>query len=262
MKQILTQICELLRECGQILRDADRSSAAIDAKGGHGNFVTEYDKKIQSILKERLAIILPEAVFIGEEDEIHNYNQTGYAFIVDPIDGTTNFIKNYHKSCISIALLKDMKQELAAIYNPDADEMYTAIKGKGAFMNGQPIHVSNSDLEHSLVLFGTSPYYENLSKISFEMAAQYLKTCIDVRRGGSAALDLCDVAIGRGDIYFEPVVCPWDQAAGSLIVTEAGGTVTALDGSPLVFDKPTSILASNGKAQTIKRSVDISSVKL
>ena len=255
MKAILDKICISLRKCGQILLNADRSKAAIDAKGGHGNFVTEYDKKIQEILRADLFEILPEAVFIGEEDEIHSYSNTGYAFIVDPIDGTTNFIKDYHKSCISVGLIKDGVQQLGAIYNPNADEMFTAIKDQGAFMNGSPIHVSDQPLERSLVLFGTSPYYADLCRISFELAAEYLKECIDVRRAGSAALDLCDVAIGRAEIYFEPLVCPWDHAAGSLIVKEAGGNIGCLDGSPLPLDRPTSILVSNGVAKTLQRKV-------
>ncbi len=114
-------------------------------------------------------------------------------------------------------------------------------------MNGKPIHVSNCGLGDSVVLFGTAPYYEDLSKLSFELAAKYLKDCIDVRRSGSAALDLCAVAAGRAELYYEPRICPWDIAAGSVIVTEAGGRVTTMDGEKISLTGKGSIFASNGK---------------
>lgn len=249
MKEILSSIEKIARNCGQIMLNADRSKSTIDAKAGHKNFVTTYDKKIQEILKTELTQLIKEAAFIGEEDEIHTFSDKGYAFIVDPIDGTTNFIKDYKVSCVSIGLIKDGNPYLGVIYNPYLDEMYSAIKGHGAYLNGNRIYVSNCELSEGIVLFGTAPYYDDLSKISFDLAAKYLKECIDVRRSGSAALDLCAVAAGRAEIYFEPLICPWDIAAGSIIVTEAGGLVKTMDGKDITLNSKCSIFASNGIAK-------------
>lgn len=231
--------------CGAIIRNADRTSAVVDEKAGHANFVTSYDKKIQEELQKRLLHWMPEAVFVGEEEDIHASIEKGYAFIVDPIDGTTNFIKDYHASCISVGLTKDGKQEAGIVYNPYLDEMFIAVRGKGAYLNGKRIHVSGASLENGIVLFGTSPYYEELSEKSFQLAYSYFRKSLDVRRSGSAALDLCSIACGRAELYFELRLSPWDYAAGSLIVEEAGGIVTTMEGEPVTLDRPCSVKARN-----------------
>lgn len=245
-KELLKKITDIMRECGKIMLHADRSKNGIDEKAGHGNFVTEYDKKIQKVLQESLLKLLPEAVFVGEEEDIHASIEKGYAFIVDPIDGTTNFIKDYHMSVVSVALTLDGEKFLGAVYNPYLDEMFTAIKGYGAYLNGTPIRVSSQPLENGIVLFGTSPYYEELGRRSFEMAFDYFKKALDVRRSGSAALDLCSVAAGRAELFFELSLSPWDFAAGALILEEAGGKVTTVQGEPLSLNRGCSVLATNG----------------
>lgn len=234
--------------CGQMMKNADRSVLEVDDKAGHANFVTNYDKKIQDELKNRLLSACPEAKFVGEEsDEGENGDiSLGIAFIVDPIDGTTNFMKDYKKSCISVGITLDGGQVAGIVYQPYADEMFCAELGKGAFLNGKPVHVSGSDLDHALVSFGTAPYYEELRKMSFAKAEEFCARCIDVRRSGSAAIDLCDVACGRVDLYFELRICPWDIAAGSIIVTEAGGKISQVDGSEITLKDKCSILATNG----------------
>ncbi|MEE1038535.1 MAG: inositol monophosphatase family protein [Eubacterium sp.] len=246
-KELINNMIAVIRECGTIMLQADRSGTFIEQKEGHANFVTVYDKKVQMFLMERLLALVPEAVFVGEEEETHASIDKGFAFIVDPIDGTTNFMKDYHTSAISIGLLKNGNPYIGMIYNPYLDEIFYAQKGCGAFLNGKEIHVSNEPLSNGIVLFGTSPYYEELSKISFDLAYDYFKKALDVRRSGSAALDLCSIAAGRAELYFECKLSPWDYAAGCLIVVEAGGKVTQLDGSPLVFDTGCSVLATNGK---------------
>lgn len=243
--QLLKQITDAVRACGEIILHADRSKSCIDEKAGHANFVTTYDKKVQQELQEKLLQILPEAVFVGEEEDIHASIAEGYAFIVDPIDGTTNFIKNYHVSAISVGLARDGERYLGVVYNPYLNEMFTAVKGQGACLNGEPIHVSSEPLHNGIVLFGTAPYYEELSRKSFEMAYDYFKKALDIRRSGSAALDLCSVAAGRAEVFFELRLSPWDFAAGSLIVEEAGGKVTTVDGEPLSLHAPCSLLATN-----------------
>lgn len=245
VKELLEKLTDCMKECGKLILNADRGSALIDEKAGHANFVTTYDKMVQVKLQESFAKIMPEAVFVGEEEDIHASIEKGYAFIVDPIDGTTNFIKDYHTSAISVGLLKDGEQFFGAVYNPYLDELFTAVKGCGAFLNGKPIHVSNQPLSNGVVLFGTAPYYEELNRASFDMAYDYFKKALDIRRSGSAALDLCSVAAGRAELFFELKLSPWDYAAGSLIITEAGGIVTTVEGEPLTFDKPCSVLARN-----------------
>ena len=218
---------------------------AIDIKSGVADLVTEYDKKVQELLEIGLKKILPEAKFIGEEGSSDELSDEGYAFIVDPIDGTTNFVKDYHISAISVALLKGREVVAGVVYNPYLDETFSAIKGRGAYLNGRKISVSSQPLDKALVLFGTAPYDKHLFKETLEILSDYFYKALDVRRCGSAALDLCSVACGRAELYFELVVSPWDFAAGKLLVEEAGGVVTTLDGKPLSFDGRTSILAKN-----------------
>lgn len=166
---------------------------------------------------------------------------------MDPIDGTTNFIKDYHVSAISAGLAKDGEKYIGVVYNPYLDEMFTAERGKGAFLNGRPIHVSRNPLSEGIVLFGTAPYYEELSKKSFQMAYAYFKKALDVRRSGSAAIDLCSIAAGRAELYFELRLSPWDFAAGALIVEEAGGVVTTVEGGAVTLGQKCSVLATNGR---------------
>lgn len=244
-EQLLENIIHAVRACGTIILNADRTKSGIDEKAGHANFVTAYDKKVQSELQKRLLEILPEAVFVGEEEDVHASVKDGYAFIVDPIDGTTNFIKDYHASAISVALIKDAKRYMGVVYNPYLDEVYTAVKGKGAFLNGSPIQVSRQPLENGIVIFGTATYYEEYAKATFDMAYDYYCKALDVRRSGSAALDLCNIAAGRAELFFELRLCPWDYAAGSLIVEEAGGVITTIDGGELPLNEGCGVLATN-----------------
>ena len=248
-RSLVDKIADAVRDCGKIMLEAVRTSDMVDEKEGHANFVTTYDKKVQETLKEKLTEILPAAAFVGEEDDIHASIQKGLAFIVDPIDGTTNFIKDYHVSAISVGLINDGRSYIGVVYNPYLDEMFTAERGKGAFLNGKPIHVSRNPLSEGIVLFGTAPYYEELSRKSFDLAYEYFRQALDIRRSGSAAIDLCSIAAGRAEVYFELRLSPWDYAAGSLIVEEAGGVVTTVDGGEITFERPCSVLAANGRAK-------------
>lgn len=248
----LNSICGLVRECGLLIKDVDRTALRIDSKGGHANFVTEYDKKVQERLRAGLRDILPDAHFIGEEGGSDaSYSQTGKFFIVDPIDGTMNFIKDYRASAISVALVVDDVAEIGVIYNPYLDEMFYAQRGHGAFCNGKRQHVSNDPIGNALVIFGTSPYDEELSERCFKMAHAYFRAALDVRRSGSAALDLCAVAAGRAELFFELALSPWDYAAGALIVQEAGGIASDIDGNELVFSRRCSVLARNKVVQAL-----------
>lgn len=245
MNTLLEQIIGVARECGEIILNADRSEIGIRDKEGKANFVTEYDCMVQRVAKEKLANILPEAEFLGEEEDSKVDETKEYIFVVDPIDGTTNFIKDYHTSCISIGLIRNGKRYLGVVYNPYLDEMFYGLKGEGAYLNGKPIHVSDEDLSNGIVLFGTSPYNTELAKASFDLAYEYFSKALDIRRSGSAAIDLCSVAAGRAELYFEMILSPWDFAAGALILEEAGGIVTTLDGKEVPCLSKSPVLARN-----------------
>lgn len=244
--RLLRSITNIVRECGGIILNADREQSIVDEKAGHANFVTTYDKMIQAKLKEELLALLPEAVFVGEEEDTHASIKEGYAFIVDPIDGTTNFIRDYHTSAVSVGLAKNGAPYMGVVYNPYLGEMFTAVKGQGAYLNGKPIHVSANPLQNGIVIFGTATYYEELAERTFALAYDFYRKSLDVRRSGSSAIDLCSIAAGRAELFFELRLCPWDYAAGSLIVTEAGGRVTTADGGELPFGESSSVMATNG----------------
>ena len=245
MRPELKSICELVRACGLFIKNIDREHLHIDAKSGRADLVTQYDKQVQERLRTGLLEIMPDAHFVGEEGSTQAFAPVGKFFIVDPIDGTTNFIKDYHLSSISVALVIDNAAELGVVYNPYTDEMFYAQRGQGAFCNGKRLHVSNEPLENGIVVFGTAPYHEELKEKTFQLAYDYFKNALDIRRSGSAALDLCTIAAGRAELFFELILSPWDYAAGALIVTEAGGLVSDYNGHPLVYDRSCSVLARN-----------------
>ena len=245
------EILERIRQAGEIILSANyHEDNNLHSKSGTANFVTEYDLKVQDFLYKSLAEVIPDANFIGEESEsndIAKLNQ-GYSFIIDPIDGTTNFIHNYKHSCISVALLKDDEIIFGAVYNPYMDELFHAEKNKGAYLNNNPIHAGSHNLHDGLVCFGTSPYYRNLADNTFDLLKRLFLNSRDIRRSGSAALDLCYVACGRCDVFFEMILSPWDYAAGSLIISEAGGIITSMNGEPVTLDVPSSVIAANKSA--------------
>lgn len=247
LKELSEKIEAVVKEAGKILTGAVHVEETVEEKSGRANFVTAYDKKVQEFLFKELARVLPEAVFIGEEEEEHAALPEGYAFIIDPIDGTTNFMKGYCVSCISVGLLKSGKPVIGIVYNPYLDELFCGLRGKGAWCNGKPIHVSEHELGEGLVLFGTAPYNEELAERSFKYAYELFTRSLDVRRSGSAAIDLCNIACGRAELYFELLLSPWDYAAGSLILTEAGGRILNTEGKELTFDEKNGVVAGNEK---------------
>ena len=246
--ELLQGIIAVVREAGEIMLNADHIEETVEEKSGRANYVTAYDKKVQTFLFDRLAGVFPDAAFIGEEKEENPPVSEGYVFIIDPIDGTTNFMKGYCASCISVGLLKDGQPYMGVVYNPYLDEMFSAEKGRGAFRNESKIHVSDHELKEGIVLFGTAPYNEELSKRSFSLAYEFFERSLDVRRSGSAAIDLCNVACGRAELYFDLLLSPWDYAAGALILTEAGGKIMTADGKELTYEKKCGVGAGNEKA--------------
>ena len=251
--KLLAGIETAARTAGKIMLEASDVRAVATAKEGHANFVTAYDKRVQAYLFEALGALLPEAKFIGEEDGADAFTEEdrrGFAFCIDPIDGTTNFMTGYRPSVMSIALLRDGVPYLGVVYNPYWDMLFTGMKDGGAFLNGTPIRSSDEPLARSLVSFGTAPYDPELAEQTFALCAYYLPRCIDLRRSGAAAWDLCSVAMGTTGLFYETRLQLWDYAAAALIADEAGCTVTDLQGAPLPYNGPSAVIcASQGVAR-------------
>ncbi len=242
-QELMNGIEKVMRACGKRILDADRSEKRVEAKEGVGNFVTYYDKLNQEELRKGLMDLLPEAVFVGEEEDVHAQIRDGYSFIVDPIDGTMNFIRDQKASAVSVGLLKDGKPYIGMIYNPYRDEMFKAERGQGAFLNGERIHVSDRSMSEAIIYLGTGSYYTELYDVTYRYSKAFFERGFDFRRSGSVAIDLCDLAAGRGEVCFESRLQPWDYAAAAAIVEEAGGKISQLDFSPLNFGAPCSVLA-------------------
>ncbi|MCM1121633.1 MAG: inositol monophosphatase [Eubacterium sp.] len=213
---------------------------------GLADYVTQVDTDIQNFLAEELERLTPGIQFLGEEEGLHEMSGDTY-WILDPIDGTTNLIHDYQHSVVSLGLYHKGEITLGVVYDPYREDIYHAQKGKGSFRNGQPIHVSEAaTLGETIVTIGTSPYDRGLTEVNFRRFQRVFEKSQDIRRTGSAALDLAYVACGRTGGFFEALLSPWDFAAGMLLVAEAGGKVTNFEGEPLDLLHRESVVATNG----------------
>lgn len=246
-REILEKITSAQKEAAELILHAHGVLAEI--KTGHRDVVTEFDRRVQELLIERLSAAAPGAAFFCEENSRRDSLEAEQVFIIDPIDGTMNFVRGLHHSAVSVAYMFRGEITAASVYNPYVDECFTALKGEGARLNGRPICVSAQPLSESVVCCGTSPYNPELADSTFELIKKAFVAGLDIRREGSAALDMCSAAAGRAGVYFEPSVSLWDVAAGMLIVREAGGSCCRLDGSHLPLDgSKTSVVAGGARA--------------
>lgn len=244
---MLKKITEIVKEAGKIVLSAHNQENTITAKEGKKNFVTKYDVAVQEFLFKELGKAFPDAQFIGEEGE-NDFSTDGLRFIIDPIDGTTNFMQDYRCSCISVALCNGNDVVAGVVYNPYTDELFSAEKGKGAYLNGDRISVSERPLSDGLALFGTSPYHPENTDETFSLLRKVFDFSRDIRRSGSAAYDICMIACGRCEVFFEKSLQPWDIAAGTLILKEAGGIALNYDGTEISFSAPNDVVFANPKA--------------
>ena len=249
MKQILlsqwNQVGDLVRKTRSFFENTLPLSEI--HKKGPADFVTETDYRVQNFLFNELSACWPEIQFMGEEKNNREIDFDGFYWILDPVDGTTNLIHRYQHSTVSLALAHGKTVLIGIIYNPDSDELFSAALGKGAFLNGTPIHVSTTgSLDGSLISIGTSPYNHEYADWNFVKAKEVFLRCQDIRRLGSAALELAYVACGRSDGMYEQRLYPWDYAAGLLLIQEAGGAATDFSGLLPDCSRPSSILATNG----------------
>lgn len=246
IKKLEKQIDEIMREAAGIMLHA--SNVMPESKTDARNVVTEYDRRVQEFLVGALAAVLPEAKFFCEENDRQDDLMAEHVFVIDPIDGTMNFVHGLNHSCISVAYASNGEILIGKVYNPYVDEMFSAVKGEGAYLNGKRIHADDAGLSDSLVLVGTAPYNVELADETFALMKKAFLAGLDVRRQGSAALDMCSVAAGRAGVYFELRVSIWDIAAGMLILAEAGGVSLNLDGREAGFvGERQSILAAGKK---------------
>lgn len=240
------KIIAIIKETA-VLFSNDTAVTHITEKG-IADYVTEVDTTVQTLLYKKLSALYSDIQFMGEEKDNSDIDFSRPVWILDPVDGTTNLIHRYPASCISLGLVADREPYAGIIYNPYYDELFFALKGEGAFLNGTSIHVSSAaTLSDCIVAIGTMPYRKDLADTTFRQIKNVFLRAQDIRRIGSAALDLCYLACGRHDAYFEPFLKPWDFAAGMIILTEAGGCFTDYEGNPVFPDKTAKILASNGR---------------
>lgn len=212
---------------------------------GERDIVTKADFEAEKIIKETILKNFPSHEILAEETP-RGHELADFLWVIDPLDGTVNFSHDYPHFCVSIALKKREQTILGVIFDPILNELFTAVKGKGCFLNGKKVFVSqNSELIR--VLLNTGFSYNRGEKMEFTLEAvkRMLYKIKDIRRSGSAALDLAYVACGRVDAYLEYHLKPWDLTAGALMVEEAGGKVSGPTGEKLK-PLPTDCFASNG----------------
>jgi myo-inositol-1(or 4)-monophosphatase len=233
------------RTSGEYLSRRFRNSLKIEKKG-EINLVTDADRESEKIIKKIITDEFPDHRLLAEEGE-KSVTDSEYFWLVDPLDGTTNYAHGFPVYCVSIALLKKGRIIAGCIFNPNLGECFTAAKGRGAYLNGRPIKVSNAvELGESLLATGFPYDIRESDEDNIKEFSAFAKSARAVRRAGSAALDLAYVACGRFDGFWEFKLSAWDLAAGILMVTEAGGTVTSFKGGNCdIFTGEA--LASNGR---------------
>lgn len=222
----------------------NREMAAHVQEKGLADYVTQVDIAVQDFLKKALFDIAPDIQFLGEETGLQEMEADSF-WILDPVDGTTNLMHDYQHSVVSLTLCRQRKIVMGIIYDPFREEVFWAVKGQGSFLNGAPIQVSEArQLSDTIIGLGTAK--RELADENFARFRRVFGQSQDVRRIGSAALELAYTACGRQGGYFEAYLNPWDYAAGMLLVQEAGGMVTDFAGEPLDPGKGSSIVGTNG----------------
>lgn len=212
---------------------------------GEINLVTDVDRKAEAIIRKKIKSNFPEHLFLAEEGG-EGGGKSIYKWIVDPLDGTNNFAHTFPFFCVSIALEKNNKSILGVVYDPMREELFVAQEKKGAYLNNKKIYPSNAKiLKDSLLATGFSYNIKTITDDNIGHFVAFLKKCRGVRRPGAAALDVCYVACGRLDGFWELDLHPWDIAAATLIVKEAGGEVTNFSGNGFSHYKK-DVVASNG----------------
>ena len=242
-------LIKIIKKAGKILKAGFYADKDITFKAKK-DLVTEYDVAVEIYLKKKFSKKFKNFNIIAEESDNANI-EFNNSIIIDPIDGTTNFVNGVPHTAISVGVYKNKKPYLAVVYNPILDELYTAKIGKGAYLNGKKLKVSNeNDFQKSLLATGF-PYTSNTNEDDLNDVLKKIKLilplCQDLRRLGAASLDLCYIAKGTFEGYYEMNLKAWDVSAGILILTEAGGVVSNINGDEYTLFEDKYLVASNGK---------------
>ena len=246
MREILELAITIARETGSLQRERFAEPRQIETKSSAIDLVTDVDRASDQLVLEYITSQRPDDEILIEETGAHE-GRSGLRWIVDPLDGTTNYAHGFPHFAVSIAVERDGVRELGVIYDPMKDELFSARRGRGALLNGKPIAVSQvGELERALLATGFAYDVHRAKFDNLDHFARFIKRAQSVRRAGSAALDLAYIACGRFDGFWELELHPWDVAAGLLLVDEAGGTSSDLVGGP-VPASGNRLVASNGR---------------
>lgn len=246
MEKLLETAKEAAYEAGEIQLSFLGKVKEITRKSCKNDLVTVADKQSEEKIISIIKTYYPDHNILGEETGCHNENDSEYLWVVDPLDGTTNFAHNFPHFAVSIGLVKRGKIIMGVVYDPCRNELFWAAEGFGAFLNSEPIKVSATEyLSEALVATGFAPMKADAFEANFEHFKKFMFKTQAIRRPGAAALDICYVACGRLDAFWEMKLNAWDVAAGTCIAREAGGKVTNFDSEDFdIYEK--SIIASNG----------------
>ena len=237
-----------LSAVNQVVRAAARlmvhDAFEVTQKQGYANIVTSSDVAVQDFLCQHLSELLPGSGFLCEEADMHDVSHE-YTWIIDPIDGTANYSRGIDQCAICVGLKDADGMRMGVVYLPETDECFCAERGKGAFLNGKRIQVSSRPFADSLLCTALPVYHKEYADVCGRIIGEAFREINDLRRFGACAPELCYLAMGRCELYFEYLLSPWDFAAASLILTEAGGILTDLHGQVPTCVSPSGILAAN-----------------
>lgn len=240
-----------IEQLTSIVRDASRLMVTdgfeIEQKGGCANIVTSSDVAVQNFLCQRLSEAMPGSGFLCEEKDVYDIEHE-YTWIIDPIDGTANYSRGIDQCAICVGLKHADEIQMGVVYIPRTNELFHAERGKGAYLNGIRIHVSERPFANAVLCTALPVYHKEHASVCSEIIVEAFANCNDIRRFGACAPELCYVAMGRCELYFEYILSPWDYAAASLIVTEAGGVISSINGDKVSLTRPTGVIAANNMA--------------
>jgi len=254
--EILNLAADAARKAGTFIREARKTGLHVDAKS-RIDFVSDKDKMSENMIREMIQEKYPDHLFFGEESvygctpeeekaEIEAFRDEDFVWVVDPIDGTVNYIRDYPQYAISIGIVHHRRIVAGVIYDPFRDELFTALAGKGAFRNGERIHVSAAREAGDAIINTSMPTNSMQTRADMVSRIPHVsETFQSMRVWNCAAISLASVACGRSDADYEAGIHLWDMAAGILLVREAGGEVSRMDGSPCTLTQ-TDVIASNG----------------
>jgi len=243
MKIDIQEVINIVRQAGEMFKNRDFD---VEIKTSISDKVTSMDIAVEEFLKEHLTKLISGCGFWGEESDPHAL-ENEYVWVVDPIDGTANFVRDLMTSCVAVALLKDKQPIMGVVFNPYRDEMFCAELNGGAYLNGKEIVVSDKPFSEGMYYTSLAPYNKEDVKVALNILEEVYLQSDDMRRFGSAEIELCLLACGRADLYFEVRLNPWDYAAGGLILTEAGGYMGIPFMDEVVYEGPTAFFAANSK---------------